>query len=96
MHILASWMETPGLSSLEAAVMKTNIVVTKKGDTEDYFKEYAYYCEPDDLDSIRRAVIAAFEAPFNEELSDRILKHYKWEDTAKATLEGYNRIIGKQ
>ena len=95
-HILASWMETPGLSSLEAAVMKTNIVVTKKGDTEDYFKEYAYYCEPDDLDSIRRAVIAAFEAPFNEELSDRILKHYKWEDTAKATLEGYNRIIGKQ
>lgn len=68
----------------------------QKGDTEDYLKEYAYYCEPDDLDSIRRAVIAAFEAPFNEELSDRILKHYKWEDTAKATLEGYNRIIGKQ
>jgi glycosyltransferase involved in cell wall biosynthesis len=68
----------------------------QKGGYGNYFKEYAYYCEPDDLDSIRRAVIAAFEAPFNEELSDRILKHYKWEDTAKATLEGYNRIIGKQ
>lgn len=94
-HILASWMETPGLSSLEAAIMKTNIVVTKKGDTEDYFKDLAYYCEPDDLNSIRNAVVTAFEEPFNEALSERILQYYKWEDTAKATLEGYNKIIEK-
>lgn len=92
-HILASWMETPGLSSLEAGVMKTNIVVTKKGDTEDYFQKYAFYCEPDDIDSIRLAVKNAFETPFNEELRQRILDNYKWEDTANQTLEGYKMIV---
>lgn len=92
-HILASWMETPGLSTLEAGVMKTNVVVTKKGDTEDYFKEYAFYCEPDDLESIRKAVVDAFEAPFNEGLYHRILENYKWEDTAAQTLSGYKSII---
>lgn len=88
-HILASWMETPGLSSLEAAVMNTNIVVTKKGDTEDYFKDYAFYCEPDDLESIRKAVIEAYDNPFREGMKARILDKYKWENTAEETLQGY-------
>ena len=90
-HILASWMETPGLSSLEAGIMLTNVVVTKKGDTEDYFKNFAFYCEPDDLDSIRKAVIDAYNAPFNNDFYERIVSNYKWEDTAIQTLEGYNK-----
>lgn len=88
-HILASWMETPGLSSLEAGVMKTNIVVTKKGDPEDYFGEYAFYCEPDNLNSIKDAVIEAHSKPFDEGLKKRIIENYKWEDTARQTYEGY-------
>ncbi|MCD7899784.1 MAG: glycosyltransferase [Bacteroides sp.] len=92
-HILASWMETPGLSSLEAAVMRTNIVVTKKGDTEDYFKDFAYYCEPDDLGSIKEAVVKAYEAPFNIEFFKHIQNHFKWEDTASVTLEAYKSIV---
>lgn len=92
-HILASWMETPGLSSLEAGVMRCNVVATKKGDTEDYFDNYAYYCEPDNLDSINNAVTQAFNAPFNEAFYNRIIENYTWEETAKQTLEGYNSII---
>ena len=88
-HILASWMETPGLSSLEAAVMNTNIVVTKKGDTEDYFKEFAFYCEPDEIETIRNAVVNAYETPFREGMKQRILERYKWENTAEETLQGY-------
>ena len=91
-HILASWMETPGLSSLEAGVMRTNIVVTKKGDTEDYFKNYAFYCEPDDLNTIKDAVVKAYESQFDEAFLKHILENYKWEDTAKQTLAGYNSI----
>lgn len=92
-HILASWMETPGLSSLEAGIMRTNIVVTKKGDTEDYFKNFAYYCEPDNLVSIKNAVEQAFNTPFDEGLLNRITGNYKWEDTAKQTLCGYKSIM---
>ena len=92
-HVLASWMETPGLSSLEAGVMKTNIVVTKKGDTEDYFKDFAFYCEPDNLQSIKKAVETAYNSPTIVSLSDHIIKNFKWEDTAKETLKGYLSVI---
>ncbi|MBQ4064265.1 MAG: glycosyltransferase [Bacteroidaceae bacterium] len=92
-HILASWMETPGLSSLEAGVMRCNVVATKKGDTEDYFEDYAYYCEPDDLNSIKEAVVNAYNNAFDEKFHDRIINNYTWEDTAEQTLAGYKSII---
>lgn len=99
-HILASWMETPGLSSLEAGIMHTNVVVTKKGDTEDYFKKFAFYCEPDDLLSIKDAVVKAFNSSFDSNFLERIRDNYKWEDTARQTFQGYQSIIrvsyGKQ
>lgn len=91
-HILASWMETPGLSSLEAGIMHTNVVVTKKGDTEDYFEDLAFYCKPDDLESIKEAVIAAYRAPFDARLHERIKNNYTWEETAKQTLQGYYSV----
>lgn len=91
-HILASWMETPGLSSLEAGVMRSNVVVTKKGDTEDYFEDMAFYCEPDNIDSIKNAIIKAYQAPFKKQLEQKIKNEYKWEDTARETLKGYESI----
>lgn len=91
-HILASWMETPGLSSLEAGIMRSNVVVTRKGDTEDYFKNLAFYCEPDNLLSIRIAVESAYNVSFNDQLYKRIMENYTWEDTARETLKGYESI----
>ena len=76
--------------------MQTNIVVTKKGDTEDYFKQYAYYCEPDKIESIREAVIQAYNTPFKNELQELIIDNYKWEDTARQTYKGYLTISNKE
>jgi glycosyltransferase involved in cell wall biosynthesis len=94
-HALVSWMETPGLSSLEAAAMGCNIVVTKKGDTYDYFEDYAFYCEPDDVNSIKKAIEKAIETPFNPELKEKILKNYTWEKTAEETLKGYEKLLNE-
>lgn len=92
-HVLPSWMETPGLSSLEAGVMNSNIVVTEKGDTRDYFDNCAWYCDPEDVKSIADAVKSAYDAPINSNLKKKILDCYKWEDTAIATLNGYKTIL---
>ncbi len=92
-HALISWMETPGLSSLEAAVMGCNIVVTTKGDTYDYFEDYAFYCEPDDVESIKKAIDMAFNSPFNPKLKEKILENYIWEKTAEETIKGYNKVL---
>ncbi len=88
-HALVSWFETTGLSSLEAGAMGCNLVITDKGDTREYFKDYAFYCQPDSIESIRRAIIQAHEAPANPELRQHILENYTWEKTAEKTMEGY-------
>jgi len=90
-HALVSWMETPGLSSLEAAAMGCNIVVTKKGDTEEYFEDYAFYCEPDDVNSIIEAIDKAYNAQFPVELKNKILQEYVWEKAAEKTLKAYQK-----
>ncbi|GIB62538.1 glycosyl transferases group 1 family protein [Vibrio cholerae] len=88
-HALISWMETPGLSSLEAAVMKSNLLITNRGDTEYYFQDYAEYCEPGDVESIRQGVVNVMENEFNDKMRIRVLENFTWQHTAQQTLEGY-------
>lgn len=88
-HCLISWMETPGLSSLEAAAMGCNVVVTEKGDTRDYFGDMAFYCEPDSISSIRHAIEMALSAPRPAQLKKKILSQYTWDKAAEATFAGY-------
>jgi len=92
-HALVSWMETPGLSSLEAAAMGINIVVTPNGDTYDYFEDYAFYCEPDDVESIKKAIDKAYNSPWNPKLKQKIIEKYTWEQSAIETLKAYNLAI---
>jgi len=88
-HALISWMETPGLSSLEAGAMGCNLVITEKGDTRDYFGNDAFYCDPESVESIREAIVRAYDAPPNPALVKRIRDEYNWRKTAEKTLEGY-------
>jgi glycosyltransferase involved in cell wall biosynthesis len=92
-HVLASWMETTGLSSLEAGAMGCNLVITDKGDTRDYFGDYAFYCEPDSVESIRTAIIKAYDSPGNPKLKQHIHDNYTWAITAEKTLEGYQMAM---
>jgi len=92
-HVLASWMETTGLSSLEAGLMGCNLVITDRGDTKEYFKDYAYYCEPDSIVSIRNAVSQAYENPVNPQLRQYILDNFTWQKTAEKTLEVYKSVM---
>jgi glycosyltransferase involved in cell wall biosynthesis len=92
-HCLISWMETPGLSSLEAAAMGTNIVVTRKGDADEYFGDLAFYCEPDSPMSIRAAVDRARVAPLAASLREMVVERYSWERAADRTLEAYRAVL---
>lgn len=92
-HVLASWFETTGLSTLEAAVMGCNIVITDKGDQKEYFKDFAYYCEPDNVESIKNAIEKALHDEVNPKLRDYILENFTWEKTAEKTLEAYKLVL---
>ncbi|MDP9046904.1 MAG: glycosyltransferase family 4 protein [Bacteroidota bacterium] len=88
-HVLPSWFETTGLSSLEAAVMGCNIVITDKGDTREYFGDHAFYCNPSEPQSILNAIEKASSVPVSENLRQKVLEKYNWKQAALKTLEAY-------
>ncbi len=94
-HVLPSWFETTGLSSLEAAVMGCNLVVTDKGDTKEYFGGHAVYCSPSSPESIFAAVKEASSLPVDEDLQKIIATHYTWQEASHKTAKGYKKIIQK-
>ncbi|TFF38208.1 glycosyltransferase family 4 protein [Mucilaginibacter psychrotolerans] len=88
-HVLPSWFETTGLSSVEAAAMGCNIVISDKGDTREYFGNDAFYCNPAEPQSILAAVEKASKAAFTEGLRQRILKQFTWQQAAIQTYKAY-------
>ena len=92
-HILPSWFETTGLSSIEAALMGCNIVVSDKGDVREYFADDAFYCNPASPQSIFEAIEKAASAPVNEQLRSRILQKYTWNQAASQTLKAYQSVL---
>ncbi|MFC1571229.1 glycosyltransferase family 4 protein [Candidatus Margulisiibacteriota bacterium] len=90
---LPSWGETTGLSCLEGALAGCSVVITNRGYAKEYFEDMAYYCDPADIQSIRQAVVKAYNTPSNPKLKKRILANYTWDKTAAATLRAYQRVL---
>jgi len=92
-HILPSWFETCGLSTLEAAAMGCNVVITDKGFTREYFEDFAFYCDPSSPASILEAVENAASSPARQGLQEKILNCYTWKKAARETLKAYQKIL---
>ena len=73
--------------------MGCSLAVSSKGSTTEYFGNYAEYCLPDDLDSIRRAVAAAYQKPQTTALQEKILNSYTWKIAAEKTLDSYHAVL---
>lgn len=95
-HILASWFETTGLSSLEAAACGCTLVVSEKGDTREYFSDHVQYCHPGDLQSIRNAVQQALHTDADPLFAERIAQENNWGVTAHKTLQVYKKVLDVQ
>jgi len=92
-HVLPSWFETAGLSSLEAAAMGCNVVITRKGDANEYFGEEAEYCDPASPSSIRKAIERAASSEPNLLLQQKIYSDFTWSKAASRTFEAYTAVL---
>ena len=92
-HVLPSWFETCGLSSLEAGAMGCNLVITDKGYTREYFGEDAFYCNPADPVSILDVIEKASGSECRVQLQQKILNKYTWQIAAAVTLDAYKKAI---
>ncbi len=95
-HAMPSWAETPGLTTLEAALAGCAVVVGDQGAEREYFGDFAYYCNPADVDSVRRAVLNAWQdgdTARREAFRQYILQNYTWQRAAEVTAEAYEQVL---
>jgi glycosyltransferase involved in cell wall biosynthesis len=88
-----SWFESAGMACLEAAAAGANVVITSCGFAREYFGDAAWYCQPDSPESIRAAVLAAWAAPPQKELSARIRREFDWDAAARAAIATYEEVL---
>lgn len=92
-HVLPSWIEYPGLASLEAGMADCNVVSTEIGSTKEVLKGFVKYCNPGAIASIHSATMEAFESPKSSQLKEYIFDHYLWKETAKKIQELYAALL---
>lgn len=94
-HVAPSWLETFSLVTLEAAACGCNIVATNRSPLVEYFGDSISYCDPDNIDSIKRATLKAYNSPRKEELKQQILNNFSWDKIAVQIYQAYNLIVNK-
>lgn len=92
---LCSWFETPGLAALEAAMSGAPLVLPENGGAEEYFGSLAHYIRPNDIEGIRRAVLAAVAQGRNPILAEHVRHYLTWETAAHITCEAYEKALGQ-
>lgn len=95
-HVLPSLRESPGLSTLEAAMYGINCVVSHYGPVNEYFGDKVWYCDPVSIDSIQNAILTAWKTHRKADLADYIRKHFTWEKAANITFTAYQKILNKK
>jgi glycosyltransferase involved in cell wall biosynthesis len=95
LHVQASWLETPGLTNLEAGVAGCNLALSDRGSVREYFGDRAWYCDPGEPASIRAAAAGAFAAPRGQHAAvrDTILNEFTWERSARALHRVYREVV---
>lgn len=89
--VSASWFETTGLTSLEALFCGANAVASGER-AKECLKDYAFYCRPENIESISDAVLRAFIAP-RPEVAPEFASEYTWEKAADKTLSAYMEVM---
>lgn len=97
LHVLPSYFETTGLSSLEAGALGCRLVVSRTGDQEAYFEGMAAFCQPDDSESIVHAMreALAFSDAHVQAQQARIRQQYTWQRAAEVTLGVYKQLLAQ-
>jgi glycosyltransferase involved in cell wall biosynthesis len=91
-HVLPSWSETVGLTSLEAASCGAKIVHTKNGFGVEYFGDSVLYCDPSSSKSIFSTIVKTIES------EDLLLKQYQcvskysWDNSISKLVKAYSEI----
>ena len=88
---MPSYRESPGLSTLEALWYGCEVVTSSEAFCPvKYYKfdKYAHLCNPNNIVSIKNAILEAFNTKKNT-ISKDYFDFFSYENVAKLTLEAY-------
>lgn len=88
-HIQPSYIETPGLASMEAFSMGVPVGVSDVGPVKEYFGNDAYYLEPQNVSSIQSVLKKLWEnqSIINDKKSMDFLEKFDWNIVLMPLLE---------
>jgi len=93
-HALPSLGECPGLVNLEAGFAGANVVATRSEPTYEHLGDFAWYCDPRSIASIRENVLEAYSAPRNHRgLREHLLKNFTWGAIAEKLIKVYRELM---
>lgn len=91
--VLPSWVETTGLSALEAGLTGAPIAITDRGGTRSYFGDRATYCDPARPASIRRAVLEAIHMGRSESRAEYFRSLPDWSAVSRMVNDLYGKVL---
>lgn len=97
-HLLPSFRESPGLSTLEALACGCRVVVSSAEfcPVQTYFGDLVntsvFVCDPYDPDSIRRSTESALASTAQPDMT-AWRSRFTWEQAAEDTMAGYQRAL---
>lgn len=92
LHVLCSFVETPGLSSLEAGLAGADLLSTSAGNAYEYFGEDACYCDPYNESSLKDAILTALSKSKQPALQQRIREQFLWENALQPLQQVYRNF----
>ena len=94
-YAMPSFIETPGLSNLEAAAINKPIVVGDRGSVREYFRDLpgVYYCDPKSPSDIAEKIRAALDFGPATELGEFVRKMYSYSQIAHKLEMVYKKVI---
>ncbi len=94
---LPSWSEGAPLAALEAGVAGASMVLSDRSSEQEYFGNLARYCDPSSPESIRSAILEAYNNPLTIEekstLKRHVEQHFSWEVYARKTADVYEDVM---
>ncbi|MBH0181835.1 MAG: glycosyltransferase, partial [Nitrospira sp.] len=89
---MPSWYELPGLVALEALQLGCPVVASRWGTLPDYVPQGVEYCEPDDPDDIRAALLMHYNTRRSEGAQE-LVRHFQWRETTARLVAVYEEVV---
>ncbi len=98
-HAQPSWIEGISLSAIEAAMCGCTPVVADRAGEIEYYGELGAYANPGSIDSIRKAVLAAYRnnnLKLRQKTAEYVKARYTFKNAVELTIEAYKKTLNSE